>query len=232
MTVGSCKLCGETGQLAESHVIPRALQLDLAQDGETLKIYSIEDYPKRIPIGVYDYIVCIECEKKFHAWDDHAIDVFRRPIPHDAKHGYELAPVIYDRLKLFMISLAWRASVSSQLYYRGVRLGRYEELAKRAICNEDPGGPEDFSVAIMAVKYPRGIVNFAPAISRIDQVNYYKFYLGSFCVYMKFDRRPFVSAAREFVLKDEGFAYILLRDFAENEFFAVGKIGRGVKPVK
>ncbi|WP_232448451.1 hypothetical protein, partial [Burkholderia ubonensis] len=115
---------------------------------------------------------------------------------------------------------------------RWVRLGRYEELAKRAICNEDPGGPEDFSVAIMAVKYPRGIVNFAPAISRIDQVNYYKFYLGSFCVYMKFDRRPFVSAAREFVLKDEGFAHILLRDFAENEFFAVGKIGRGVKPVK
>ncbi len=70
-----CQYCGETGKLIKAHVIPAAFfrRLRDGQDPPRLLTNKEKEYPKRMPIGVYDSnILCEACESRFGDWDDYA----------------------------------------------------------------------------------------------------------------------------------------------------------------
>lgn len=59
----------------------------------------------------------------------------------------------YTKFKLFLISLLWRASISSQKMFSGINLGpMYEEMARKMIFENSPGPPHEFATCILGLR--------------------------------------------------------------------------------
>ena len=162
MTIGRCKLCGEVRGLIQAHVIPRSF-FRVSMDGETASaiIGTKPGFrPIRSPNGVYDpEIVCRECEDDFSKWDDYAykflIEKSRGTCTEDTSEHTSFENIDYDKLKLFCLSLLWRAGVSQQEFYRAVRLGSHEERLRGMIRTKNPGTADQYSVVFGRYTGPR-----------------------------------------------------------------------------
>jgi hypothetical protein len=56
--------------------------------------------------------------------------------------------VNYCKMKLFLLSILWRASISSQKLFEDVQLGDHEEIIRKMIYNNDPGQISDYPIFI------------------------------------------------------------------------------------
>jgi len=153
--------------------------------------------PKRAPIGVYDTtILCGPCDNVFSPWDKHAQDVLLRDFDKnqvvrdgDETIGWIVEEFDYKSLKLFFVSLLWRASVSTHEFYQRIDLTPFEQRMREMILSSDPGDPETFGVTLARFDHLayRGVFN--PVRDRLDAVNYVRFYLAGFVAHIKVDRR-------------------------------------------
>lgn len=206
-----CRYCGEDRKLIKAHVIPEAFFRRL-RDGQApprMLTNKKNEYPKRMPIGVYDKkILCQACEPHFQQWDDYAQDLLdvepkgaSQIIENGQFAGYEIQEYNYNLLKLFFISLLWRASVSKHIFYSKVNLGPFEHIAKRFIEHNDPGTPEDFSVTLAKFDHPIGKTILDPHPEKPEGINYYRFYFGSYIAYIKVDKRNTTGLHIDFMMK-------------------------------
>ena len=61
----------------------------------------------------------------------------------------ELFEYDYHLLKLFAISLLWRASTTKLVFFNGVNVGeRHEQKLREHILNNDPGTLDDYTVVL------------------------------------------------------------------------------------
>src|SRR4051812_28886671 len=115
-----CRLTGIEAPLVKAHIIPQsfyALRRD-QQNSFLLLQSEVQHYPKRAPIGIYDQtILSLEAERLFSDVDDHACEVLIKGIPNrtpinesPSPLGFTLAGCDYRKMKLFFVSLLWRAS--------------------------------------------------------------------------------------------------------------------------
>lgn len=223
---GYCKLCGQTAKLIRAHIIPKSLYKVLQDtDGGVSKLISntVGVHPKRIPMGIYDpKIVCEDCERLFAPWDDYAKWFFDKSIPKcvsnkDKVVAYDYGLPDYQKLKLFFISLLWRAHASQQPFFRRIDLGPYEADVVTKIKNADPGTPDEYSIVLARFDHPLSEIIQDPFRSRIFNINCYRFYLPSFFFIIKFDKRPFPDGFREVMLQPEISFYALAKDFATSK---------------
>lgn len=166
-------------------------------------------------------ILCEACEKQFGVWDDYAqsllIQDFQkaRTLKKDNDiYGYVFDNFDYDKLKLFFISMLWRASISSLKFFENVKLNVFEDIAKDHIKNNNPGTKDNFSVMLAYFDELDGrriIPN--PQPTRIENVNYYIFYLTGFVVYIKVDKRQIRGCQRKFLLSQGSELAIVSRPF-------------------
>src|SRR5208283_1392143 len=140
-----CKYCGDNKKLIKAHTIPAAFfrRLRHGRYPPIVLVNKKGEYPKRAPVGVYDNrILCESCESQFGDWDNYAQQLLQDP-PKDATPivyggqtmGYEIKDYKYDVLKLFFVSVLWRASMSEVTFYQRINLGPYESYAKKLIAN-------------------------------------------------------------------------------------------------
>ena len=109
----------------------------------------------------------------------------------------------YCLLKLFFISLVWRASISTHHFYRKIAIGdKFEEKARLMLLAEDPGDANDFGVVIARFTEPLGHAFLDPHPERVAGINHVRFYIAGFVVYMKVDQRPFWADLAHFLLGD------------------------------
>lgn len=128
-----CLYCGQERTLVKAHIIPEAFFRDIRGDASTLYFVMNEPsaHPKRAPIGLYDkQILCGQCEKAFQNVDDYAAALLIRERDsaferrsHNGRTIYVAEQFDYHRMKLFIVSVLWRASVSTQQYFSRVNLG-------------------------------------------------------------------------------------------------------------
>lgn len=222
-----CRYCGEDKKLVKAHAIPEAFfgRLRNGQDPPRLLTNTENSYPERAPIGIYDRtILCAECEAHFGDWDNYAQDILG-PEPKGATQiaengkvgGYEISGYRYDLLKLFFVSLLWRSSISTHKFYSKVMLGPFEATAKSFVERRDPGVPEDFSVTVAKFDHPFGESILDPHAEKWDHVNYYRFYLGSYVVYIKADKRKTPEPHASFMMKPNEPLRIIRRDLERSK---------------
>lgn len=155
----NCKGCGKDTKLIKAHIIPEAFFTGLRDGEKAPRILSNISgvYPKKAPIGIYDpNILCRDCEDKFQQLDDYGHQVL---IKLEDKHevlyhedgeikGYIFHGIDNNQLKLFFISILWRASISTHNFYSKVHLGELESLAQQDIWNMNPLSKHDFSFVL------------------------------------------------------------------------------------
>lgn len=222
----ACKFCLEDKKCVEAHIIPNSLYEPLLNDKRGMLIISNkpENYPKKQYTGIYDTnIVCEECERLFSKPDDYAKSFFSADIPEDSfiidnseKLAYIIKNYDYHHLKLFFISLLWRASTSTQSFFSKVNVGPFENHIKEMIKNNDPGDENTFSVTLTRYDNPLAIGMLSPYRKKWSDINYYTFYLRGWKAYIKVDMRPAPKIMRDFLLKPNQPLLVLYLNFRES----------------
>lgn len=231
-----CKMCLCNKKLIDAHIIPAGFYRYMKSDDDSpFEIRSSEkgEHKKRSYTGLYDNnILCEDCEKLFQKYDDYA-QKFLLPDPGNPefilnpsgkKVGYKLNNVNYGYLKLFFLSVLWRASVSVRKEFSKVDAGPFENELKKMILNNDPGKENIFSVVMMRFNDFLG-KNFLlnPHKIKVDSFNHYIFYLGAgYKIYIKVDRRPLTGDLAALILKRNSPFYVpFLEDLSMSKEFSV-----------
>ncbi|HEU0080827.1 MAG TPA: hypothetical protein VFQ72_02290 [Candidatus Paceibacterota bacterium] len=159
MKEGTCKLCLEYKKLCkESHIIPKSLYRLLAGENNQL-IYINEEKSKPKYNSEYEGgILCENCDNKvIGLLDDYAAKFIYGEFPNKGTSGTEWIEgretVIrendpsydYSRFKLFLLSVLWRASISSRPFFQKLKLpSAIEEDLRQRILTGSPGQPDEY----------------------------------------------------------------------------------------
>lgn len=226
MATNTCKLCGTQAKLIKAHIIPKSMYGELCdENGMVTKLLTNTPrvYPKRVPCGIYDStIVCASCEALFSPWDDYANSFFQRrdgiSIEHQGRTiGIEYADYDYTKLKLFFVSMLWRAHASSQPFFHRVNLGSHEDRIKSMIFSGDPGSTYDYSVVLAKFDHELGGAFQDPYLGKLQGINNYRFYFPMYFATIKVDKRSFPQELSEIMLKPGEPCRIVMRDFAKSK---------------
>lgn len=207
-----CKGCSKNKKLIKAHVIPESFFVGLRDEKKApLLITDKKDhYPKKIPIGIYDKtILCRECEDIFQKFDDYAQSLLLKEehthtdiIQNGVLVGYSISNVDVDTLKLFFLSLLWRASISKMEFYSKINLGPHEQIIKKLVWEGDSGEEDQYSFVVAKFTdgdLGRGILD--PHMERWFGINYARFYMFGYVVYIKLDKRSTPKFLKPYVVK-------------------------------
>jgi hypothetical protein len=210
-----CKFCDQERQLIRAHIIPESLYPFEEGQKRAPLIYLVPKphyQSSRSPTGIYDLnLVCEQCERRFALWDDAAHRVLGRESKWDLGLGTVADPAAlvtqgsYERLKLFFISLLWRAHSTTQPMFQHVRLGPWAERAKQHILEKNPGTADEFAVFLeryIDLKFCGAILD--PRPQTLLGCRFYRFHLGQCIAHIKVDSRKVRAPFEELILKPGG----------------------------
>lgn len=203
----TCKLSGTKGIGVDAHIIPKAF-LDLGSNNlPSVTVGSAPSFrPKRTRIGWYDQnIVTAQGEKILHELDDYAIKILLQDTTDFKQELLQNGPPLvrtlehynYKKLKLFALSLAWRASVSSRPEMQTINLGPHEEVIRNILLNNVEICADIYSVNIFQFRpSPLANIQINPVRQRIEEINYCRIYASPYTIMIKIDHRKTPRAFR------------------------------------
>lgn len=146
MERGKCKLCNRDKDLCKSHIIPSSFFRDLGRK-QPVVIEFEPSYAKKDQNEYKEPLLCRECEDKVKVYEDYIRALILTP----DKIGIKMTDTLnyryftgidYPKLKLFQLSLLWRASVAVQEKYSPVQLNaRRNEALRKMLYHEKPCNP-------------------------------------------------------------------------------------------
>lgn len=101
---GKCKLCGNEGELEESHFIPRFLGKWIKKTSITGYLREYNEPHKRVQDTAKEYWLCGECEDKLSVWETK----FANTVFHPFVSGKSSVALYEDWMSKFCASLSWR----------------------------------------------------------------------------------------------------------------------------
>jgi hypothetical protein len=242
-------MCGEEKSLIKAHIIPRAFfKAGQLGDGTPILVDDEAQYKfQRSPNGVYDQsILCGSCERSFQDCDDYGIKVlltdfenFFRPIPGGFEAIHSDAAVVDKTLLLrFLIAVIWRASISTQTFYREVNLGPYENVALEFLKLSQTAAPIAFD-AVLACWETTHLNSYAvsvltgPTRTRLNQSTSYRVSFGKITAFVKASGTSFMAPFAPLSVASSPILRIMNRDFGESvEFDAIRTVAINAGPYK
>ena len=193
--------CGSTS-LIKAHIIPRGFARAMKSAGSPHNLLILEDNVRPTQHGVFDpALLCERCDGILGKLDDYGVEICRRfPSEHkvtDDGDMFEMEDVDGNAFAKFILSVLWRASVTTRPEFKRVSLGPYESLACGVIFDAKPLSTLPAYELLVGRYKQMGKMNPArtytsPARGKIlDDLNGWTFALGGFRIMAKIDRRPF-----------------------------------------
>jgi hypothetical protein len=187
-----CRFCNIRPCTVDAHIIPKSFFVEHADAKyPSREVTDLENvFPKKRPVGVYDSgILCDRCESRFSPYDDYGYRFFHPLVEYSLQtngqgaYAYVIKDVDYDKLKLFLLAVLWRASVSTQDFYAGVNLGTDEERIRHLLEQSDPGTPDEYPVYFQRFNHPSSLVPIpAPSKVSVHDIEMYELVLNGFIV--------------------------------------------------
>ena len=233
-----CKLTGSIGKPIKAHIIPRSFfELPPQEEGSCKLLSNVPDtFPKKVPAGIYDStIVTREGEDIFDSWDNYATQLLldnnlelKEIAGHGCVVGWQVAEYDYSLLKLFALSVLWRAHASSHHAFTKVQLGSHELTIRNLLLNNDPGSPDQYSVIISKwIDDGFGPVFMGPFSELYDDVNFYRVYCGKYVFSIKVDTQLTNGSFRDMQLTPDRSLTIIARHLKDSkEWLLMQKIAR------
>ncbi len=228
----TCKLTGGKGKPIKAHIIPKSFFELPSQEEGSCKLLSntLGIFPRKVPAGIYDStLVTQEGECFFDAGDNYASQlllsntvVFDEIIKKGRLVGWQLATYNYSLLKIFALSILWRAHASSHPTFSKVRLGSHEPVIRNLLLNNDAGVPDQYSVIISKWTDDEfGPVFMDPFKEKYAGINFYRVYCGRYVFSIKVDARPTQGSFREIQLMPERSLIIIARNLKQSKEWSV-----------
>ncbi len=228
---GICRLCHVSSELRNSHIFPSSfikLTRDESINGRFCEIHDrvnsiVQDGPK-------EHLLCERCEQRLGRYEKYAKEAI-----HLSRHDIDIlqddniaviANLDYRKVKLFLLSVIWRMSVSSLPQCESVVLGEHEDIIRRMIIEDDPGESGKYPIAAMLPLINGNMQEgwlITPFVSKQDDGNIYATILGGILYYICVAPKADLLDPR-FVLKESGTWAMPMADWRRipflNEFFS------------
>jgi len=163
-------------------------------------------YPSRAPQGVYDpEILCSRCDAEFLGpLDQHAAETLlhgkREVVRIGAMEIRKYPEAEAAKIRLFIASVAWRASISQHRFFARVKLARYEDVIRSMILGDEPAH-SSIDIAVAEFEGAQGFLD--PHQTRFNGVRFTVLYADRFVFYITTDQRPCPEFLAEHLIGNE-----------------------------
>ena len=185
--VDTCRLCLKKSQLNNSHIIPEYFYNPMYDSKHRFFKLSLEPDKKNefLQKGLREYLLCNSCEQHLNEYEKYANRVMFYEPPKVINQNSKIVIVEginYKLMKLFQLSILWRASISSLPSFQEVKLGPHQERIRKMILNNNPGKHIDYGCLQTAIfmeekKLANGLL-MAPELIRVEGYRIYRFVFG------------------------------------------------------
>jgi hypothetical protein len=178
-------------------------------EGDSLvMVTDNKEYPSRRRTGIYDKtILCAECDAFMgREYDEYGKKILLDTEPEIFKEVEKGDVLVFqnidnNKLKLFIVSVLWRCSISNLPELNNIKLPKkFEDCLKNMISNGDAGDHNVFSLLFTRFYYKNKHLAFdkyfqLPVRRRIGQLNYLDLYFpNGYKILVKVDSRPQIEA--------------------------------------
>lgn len=223
-----CALCHAEATLRNSHIIPEFLYRTLYDDKHRFhQISADRDRPNRLlQKGLRAPLLCDTCELRFSVYERYASMFLNGGVGVSVRQDGDrlhLANLDYKKLKLFQLSVLWRASVASLPAFSQVSLGPHAKQIWKMLANDDPGGTHEYGCLMFVLMHQQDVLPdliVSPTRARLDGHRVYRFVFGGLLfVYVVSSLRP-PGYLSEHFLQESGNAIVKLQQVKELGFLA------------
>ncbi len=151
---GTCCLCHTPSLLKRSHIVTNSIFSFVRDKTMNNRFYEIGDKTNIIiQDGPKEHLLCGKCEQKIGRYEKY----YKEAI-HLSRHGIEIIQddkiaiignLDYNKIKLFLLSILWRMSISSLPQFANVSLANNEDVIRRMILEEKPGKNHEYPIAAL-----------------------------------------------------------------------------------
>ncbi|MGA2070942.1 MAG: hypothetical protein ABSG97_06295 [Sedimentisphaerales bacterium] len=148
----TCRLCHTSSLLKESHIVTKSIFNLLRDKTINNRFYEIGGGTENIvQDGPKEYLLCDKCEQKIGRYEKY----FKEAV-HLGRHGIKIIQgkniaiirnLDYKKVKLYLLSLLWRMSISSLPQFADVSLANNEDVIRKRILEEKPGESCEYQIA-------------------------------------------------------------------------------------
>lgn len=180
----ACALCYAREELRKSHVIPAFLHKALYDAKHRFHVLSDKHPHRYAQQGLYQRLLCGKCEQRLSVHERYVSLLLNGGIPLEAEPQGRLIilrGVDYKALRMFQLSVLWRAAISTLPFFSQVSLGSHQERIRQMLLNEDPGVPWQYACHMFALVHDGAVQQdliVQPTRTKIDNVPCYRFVFG------------------------------------------------------
>lgn len=172
MKKGICKLCGQNGDLLkQSHVYPAFIYKGVFDSTQRTILASLtgKENHRYYQTGFFDkYVLCQHCDNvtlgRLERYASSVMPSFapskQMVVAHEKENDQmttmHISGIDYSNIKLFVLSLLWRAHLSNNKFFNRVSLPSHENVLKKMILENDPGPDDLYEMAIIRIEKPNG----------------------------------------------------------------------------
>jgi hypothetical protein len=198
-----CKFCGRSDRpLVNAHIIPRSFFRIVRADAKysvAVKAQGNALVPHFTQAGFADKnILCESCEKLFTPWDTYGFEVLsRKRKPEDDIYvdgmlwGTRIHGLDFTLFQKFVLSVLWRASVSSHAFFTKVELGPYTDKIRSYLREQSIDPAPEYAVLLFSLTgQPFRPLIITPAPVSLDGIRFYRLNFPGAVVMVKVDQQP------------------------------------------
>jgi len=207
VTEEKCCLCQKQNPLKKSHIIPEFFYKTL-YDKQKFDVLSTspEQPNRRFPQGIYEKLLCGDCETHLSKYESYARKLLIGGINIDSVMDGDflsLSDIDYTAFRLFQLSLIWRAGISNHPFFSNVSLGNHEDKIRELILSHNPGLSWQYGCFMIGLLAEDSLLTdliIQPERFRHQGNIVYRFVFGGFVwIYFVSNRTPPIQAQRLFL---------------------------------
>jgi hypothetical protein len=222
----NCALCKRETILVASHIIPEFLYQTLYDEKHRFHQLSTDPNKKNQfkQKGLREQLLCEACEQLLSVYEQYMSRLLNGGISILGKQEGNLlylSELDYKKLKLFQLSVLWRASVSSLAPFSQVILGPHEERIRLMLLEGDPGKCNQYGCIMATLMSGIELVSrllVPPTWARLDGHMAYRFVFGGLVFVYVVASHALPSFVESCFVQEDGSVVVRLQQINEMGF--------------
>jgi hypothetical protein len=224
MKTGICKLCGNQRDLiGKSHIIPNFMYTDILDDQHRMLLQPLKEdrqSARYLQTGFFEKnMLCEHCDnviigtlERYAAGVLYGNPIKDKPIvkkamSSDGMRFLTLEKIDYTKLKLFVLSVLWRAHISKNKFVSKIDIAANEEEIRDKLLSGNAGSEDDFMISLLAIKdRQEGMVRLLPdpEVKKLGAGSFATFFIGGIVYFIDLKPKSDFEMFRHFPLQQTG----------------------------